>query len=199
VREIAGFRILPLGSGFRSRGSVRVKGVSRRVLELLLFLLTVVLVQLAGCGQSPAPIRDGGGQPTNENASKGTSPRYDLGRDEERGGHTLKRHVGRTDAELQERLDEERNISAASTWTDRATAETTIAEAMHAERGRIDAWMRRGTPRSNLALHYNARHVIGRSFQRGYGQAVDCTRAVIVLRADGLDGFYVLTAYPEAE
>ena len=30
--------------------------------------------------------------------------RYDLVRDEERGGHTLKKHVGRTDEQLEERL-----------------------------------------------------------------------------------------------
>jgi len=176
-----------------------VRGMSRRVFRLTGFLLLGVLAQLAGCGQRPASIADDRGQPTNEAASISTSPRYDLGRDEERGGHTLAKHVGRTDAELQERLDEERNISAASTWSDRATAETTIAEAMRAERGRIETWTRRGTRRSNLALHYDAGHVIGRSLRRGYGQAVDCSRAVIVLRADGADRFYVLTAYPEAE
>jgi hypothetical protein len=48
-------------------------------------------------------------------------------------------------------------------------------------------------------LHYDAGRVIGRSLRRGDTGAVDCTRAVIVLRADGEGGFYVLTAYPEAE
>ena len=196
---IAGLRILAWDKAFRSRESVRMKGISRRVLKVLILLLIVVVAQLAGCGESPAPIRDNHGQPKNETEPKGTAPRYDLGRDEERGGHTLAKHVGRTDAELQERLDEERNISAASTWTDRETAETTIAEAMRAERGRIEAWTRRGTRRSNLALHYDAGRVVGRSLRRGYDQAVDCTSCVIVLRADGSDGFYVLTAYPEAE
>jgi hypothetical protein len=123
--------------------------------------------------------------------------RYDLARDEERGGHTLKKHVGRTDEQLQERLRRER-ISAASTWTDRETAETTVAEALRAERRRIDGWMRRGYPRANLALHYDAGRSIGRSLQRGEEQTVNCTSAVIVLRADGPDRFYVLTTYPEA-
>jgi hypothetical protein len=58
--------------------------------------------------------------------------------------------------------------------------------------------MRRGYPRANLALHYDAGHVIGRSLRRGDPQSVDCTAAVIVLRADGPDSFYVLTTYPEA-
>ena len=39
----------------------------------------------------------------------------DLVADEAKGGHTLARHVERTDAQLRERLERERNISAAST------------------------------------------------------------------------------------
>jgi hypothetical protein len=119
-------------------------------------------------------------------------------RDEERGGHTLKKHVGRTDQQLQERLRQERNISAASTWTDRETAEVTVAKAFRAERGRIENWVRRGYPRANLALHYDAGRVIGRSLRGGEDQTVNCTSAVIVLRADEPDSFYVLTSYPEA-
>lgn len=127
-----------------------------------------------------------------------TANHYDLSRDEERGGHTLQRHVARTDTQLHERLQRERNISAASTWTDLETAECIVAEALAAEHGRVDNWMRRGYPRANLALHYNARRVIGRSLRRAEDATEDCTSAVIVLRADGPDRFYVLTTYPEA-
>jgi hypothetical protein len=153
---------------------------------VLLLLWPLALV--VGCGQSSAPIRE----------SPATAPtqRYDLERDEQRGGHTLEKHVGRSDAELQERLNREPNISAASTWTDRETAERTVGEALHANRGRIETWMRRGLPRPNLAVHLDAGRVIGRTLHRGDSHAVDSIRAVIVLRADGPD-FYVLTAYPE--
>ena len=121
-----------------------------------------------------------------------------MGRDERRGGHTLDRHVARTDEQLRERLARETNISAASTWTDRETAETVVSEGLAAEHGRVDNWLQRGYPRANLALHYDARRVIGRSLRRGDSRSVDCTSAVIVLRADGPQDFYVLTTYPEA-
>lgn len=98
---------------------------------------------------------------------------------------------------MRERLSRE-HISAASTWTDREAAETTVAEALRAEQRRVDGWMRKGYPRANLALHYDAGRTIGRSLRRGDDQTVDCTSAVIVLRADGPDSFYVLTTYPEA-
>jgi Bacterial CdiA-CT RNAse A domain len=134
--------------------------------------------------------------PSGRNVPPAAGGRYDLERDEQRGGHTLDRHVGRTDEELRERLRRER-ISAASTWTDRETAEATIGEALRAEHGRVESWMRRGVPRANLALHYDARRTIGRSLRRGEDQPVDVSSAVIVLRAEGPDSFYVLTAYPE--
>lgn len=163
-----------------------------------MILLAAGLLELAGCGQSAAPSLRTGEGTRRDSYAKAAAGRYDLARDEERGGHTLKKHVGRSDEQLQERLREERNISAASTWTDRETAEETVAEALRAERGRVGNWMRRGYPRANLAVHYDAGRVIGRSVRRSENQSVDCTSAVIVLRADGPDGFYVLTTYPEA-
>jgi toxin YxiD len=165
----------------------------------LAIVLGVLLMLVAGCGQSSVPVSGPttSDVPKSAGASAVVAERYDLARDEERGGHTLEKHVGRTDEQLQERLRRER-ISAASTWTEREAAETTVAGALRAEQRRVDGWMRRGYPRANLALHYDAGRPIGRSLQRGEEQTVNCTRAVIVLRADGPDSFYVLTTYPEA-
>lgn len=160
-------------------------------------LACVVLLVGGGCGQPVGPAASNPEEPARESRAVAARECYDLSRDEERGGHTLKRHVGRSDEELQERLRRERNISAASTWTDRETAETTVAEALRAERGRIENWMRRGYPRANLALHFDAGRTIGRSLRRGEIQTVNCTSAVIVLRADGPNSFYMLTTYPE--
>jgi hypothetical protein len=163
-------------------------------------ILALVCVGGAGCLQGPPPHK---GTPEDSQRTSSTSAgrseeRYDLSKDEKRGGHTLERHVARTDEELRDRLRRESNISAASTWPDWETAEETIAEALRAERGRIASWMRRGYPRANLALHYEAERDIGRSLRQGETQAVRCRGAVIVLRADGPNTFYVLTAYPEA-
>ena len=69
--------------------------------------------------------------------------RRDLGGDESRGGHTLARHVGRTDSQLLDRLAREPRISAASTYTDRATAELVVGLALERERSRVDAWRHR--------------------------------------------------------
>ena len=163
-----------------------------------LICLVTALFAVYGCGSGRSPEdRQEDRRPKVRIEFPTSSAGYDLGRDEQRGGHTLERHVARTDNELRERLERERNISAASTWTDRATAEAVVGEALSAERGRVESWTRRGFPRANLALHYNAGRVIGRSLQRGDERTVPCSNAVIVLRAEGPEGFYVLTTYPE--
>lgn len=131
------------------------------------------------------------------NASRDDAARYDLARDEVRGGHTLDKHVGRSDQELRQRLDRERNISAASTWTNREVAEKTVGQALRAEHDKIVRWEERGYRRPNLALHFDTGHVIGRSVRHGDQSPSPSTQAVIVLKADGPDSFYVLTSYPE--
>jgi predicted small lipoprotein YifL len=124
---------------------------------------------------------------------------HDLSVDETQGGHTLSRHVGRSDADLQERLQREGNISAASTYTDRTAAEAVVGQVLE-HNSRVEQWEQRGARRPNLALDYHgdASQPIGRCMQRGSNAAVPAWDAIVVLKAsrDG-DGFYVLTSYPE--
>lgn len=174
-------------------------------------LLLGFLLAIAGCGSSPQPglapeippgtmpRSDARETPRDGVKEQSGAGRYDLSRDEERGGHTLDKHVGRSDEELRQRLDRERNISAASTWTDRNAAEETVGAALRQEQRKIDAWQSCGYPRANLALHFDAGRVIGRSMRHGDARSSPCTNAVIVLKADGPEGFYVLTTYPEEE
>jgi hypothetical protein len=112
----------------------------------------------------------------------------------------LSKHVGRTDGQLQERLQAEPNISAASTWTDRATAEAAVGSALAANRTKIEEWTARGGRRPNLAIDFRGdpSRPVGRCMRHGSNVAVPASDAVVVLKAsrDG-DGFYVLTTYPE--
>lgn len=118
------------------------------------------------------------------------------------GGHTLARHVGKSDAELAERLRREPRISAASTYTDRAVAERVVGATLARAGGRLEAWGRRRGRRPNLVLNYieAANQPIGRTLRRGQSAARAASRAVVVLRwHERSDRFYVLTSYPESE
>jgi Bacterial CdiA-CT RNAse A domain len=146
----------------------------------------------------PAPAEPAPAQPGRTAAAPAaTDDRYDLEADETRGGHTLSRHVGRSDAQLRERLANEPGISTASTYTSRALAERTVARALRDQAGRVQAWSARSGNRPNLEIDYRGPRgeIIGRSIRRGE-EPVDCTNALIVLRWAGR-GYYVLTTYPE--
>ena len=128
------------------------------------------------------------------------APRRDLAADERCGGHTVARHVGKTDRELADRLRRQPDISAASTYADLRTAETVVGAALARERSRIETWSARRGSRPNLALRYTSPgpQPIGRSWQRGRSAPAGCLQAVVVLRWDvSRDAFCVLTSYPE--
>ncbi len=113
------------------------------------------------------------------------------------GGHTLERHVGKTEAQLGQRLASETKISAASSFTDRSVAEAAIAEAMNRNQSAIDSWMKsRG---NRYTMDYNANRIIGITLRRRASRATSTSRLKIVLqRSDKLPpGYFILTAYPE--
>jgi hypothetical protein len=154
--------------------------------------LAWVLVLMAGLLSCQSQPRAGA-----EPAHQKDTPR-DLSIDDARGGHTLKRHVGRTDDQLRERLQHEKNISAASTYSDRETAERVVGTAIQNNRDKVQRWMERGERRPNLVLDYTEpSDAIGRVMNRGAMGSVPCDHAIMVLRADGATDYYVLTSYPE--
>ena len=138
-------------------------------------------------------------RPSSQAAGSQSSANHDLSQDEAAGGHTLKKHVGRTDDQLRERLSHERNISAASTYTDRQTAEQVVGTALQQSREKISRWLQREGGHPNLVVDYNGddAHPIGRSLRRGDDQTQPCSHAVVVLRWVSAGEYYVLTTYPE--
>jgi len=124
-------------------------------------------------------------------------PGRDLSHDEAAGGHILRKHVGQTDEQLRERLEQERHITGASTYTDRATAEHAVGAAIAQSQGRIQRWLYGSGGHPNLVLDYDSETPIGRTMNRGENQSHPCTHALVVLKYSGPNEYYVLTSYPE--
>jgi Bacterial CdiA-CT RNAse A domain len=152
-----------------------------------------------GCHSTQPPLAANSVVVARDAGATAIGPSRDLTQDESAGGHTLRKHVGQTDEQLRDRLGEEGNISAASTWSDRATAEHTVGLALEQNRDRINRWLNRSGRHPNLVLDYdgNQAHPIGRSLRRGTDRAEACAHATIVLKWAGSYDYYVLTSYPE--
>jgi len=182
----------------------------RRIILLQLVLLAAAAAGSCGRGdvaaRPPAPAADTKpappSPPSSPLSSAGkTTDIYDLAADEALGGHTLQRHVGRTFAQLAERLYRERQISAASTYPDAATASRVVAAALAANRDRVSTWSARSGSRPNLVLLYRdpGPGPIGLSLSRGARTTRPCSRARVVMRwLDRDRRGIVLTSYPEA-
>ena len=131
-----------------------------------------------------------------EHVALQSGQRHDLARDEALGGHTLQRHIGKTDRELRERLEAE-SISTDSTYTDQATAEMAVEAAIRENREKIERWLHRPGGHSNLVLDYDGDAPLGRSMRRDENQSFPCSHAVAVLKWANAEQYYVLTSYPD--
>jgi len=111
-------------------------------------------------------------------------------------GHTIGRHVGRTDADLRERLEREPRIAAASTFPDLATAQCVIDRtlALADSRRRIDRWQ--VDDERTLVLRWRGREVVGRIMGRD-GAVREARGATVVLRKVDGRPWVILTAYPD--
>lgn len=117
---------------------------------------------------------------------------------EDAGGHLIERHVGKSEAELIERLRNE-NISASSSFRDLPEAERFVAETLAENQDRIDAWVD-GQGGNRLVVNAGFDASTGISVQRGETQAEDVFSVRLVLeRSDVLDiGYRIITGYPTA-
>jgi toxin YxiD len=175
-----------------------------RVVLFRTALRTVFVVGMGGlisC-QPPATTNSAGSAASGSITARVESrsanlPTRDISQDEAAGGHILRKHVGQTEEQLRERLERERNITGASTYTDRSTAEHVVGAAIAESQGQIQRWLDRSGRHPNLVLDYESPDPIGRTMNRGENHSRPCMHALVVLKYGGPSRYYVLTSYPE--
>ncbi|MBF6645860.1 RNase A-like domain-containing protein [Chryseobacterium indologenes] len=111
-------------------------------------------------------------------------------------GHTIARHIGKTDADLINRLTTERRIAGASSFASESIAESVISSTINSNRGAIKTWINSGAT-TNLRLDYTGTAIIGRGIMRRVGVVNDLSNARIILKANGNGSYYILTAFPQ--
>lgn len=121
-----------------------------------------------------------------------------LQQQEQAGGHTIERHVGKSDQQLMERLRREPRIRAASTYPNSETASTHLRAALRANAGKLNQWANSAANGQKQVVDYNANQVVGRVASRPPSsnniKNTQKLRAVLVAKGGG--NCFLLTSYP---
>jgi len=118
------------------------------------------------------------------------------------GGHTLSRHVGLTEELLQRRLAAQPGISASSSFTNRAVAESAVDSTIKANAALVADWLKTTPgrfPRLTLKWNAGSDSTLGITVPRGSPFALPASgnRVILIRSAASPVGYRVLTAYPE--
>lgn len=132
-------------------------------------------------------------------ASAITRGSINLAAEEAAGGHTIARHVGRTEAQLRSRLATQPGIKAASSFRSLRDAERVVAETIRANQNGIREWARDATPNTTKAFRFTSGDHVGHGVARATGQFVNMSKVVVVLKKVAVQNrvYFVLTAFPE--
>ncbi len=116
------------------------------------------------------------------------------------GGHTLAKHVGLSEQELRERLENNKTISRASTFYNQEVAEQVISEALKANRIHLENWAKYVPPTVSAPIEYISSTSIGFGVTKGSKYVEKLYKVRVVLKYSEYNGkpFYILTAFPKA-
>ncbi|MBX3475950.1 MAG: hypothetical protein KF754_16390 [Planctomycetes bacterium] len=135
--------------------------------------------------QAEAPkLAPGGGLKVHEGGSK--------------HGHTIAKHVGKTEAELRSRLAAEPRIPRASSFDDLAAADSAVADAMALKKVEIDLWLKGTDPKYSPSCPVDVGRQVGTSIAPGptVPERLSGVTFVLVRDASMPNGYRILTAYP---
>lgn len=145
---------------------------------------------------------DDGSEPEEDSVERASrlsrlAQRGEIGRDfleanEIPPGHTLDKHIGKTDESLRERLATSR-VNAASTFHDFGTAERAVARVLRERSSDIDRWVDDDVS-SRLTLNMDVGIVVGRVMSRT-GPMQPSSKVTVVLHRSPY-GYQIMTAYP---
>lgn len=112
------------------------------------------------------------------------------------GGHTIERHIGKSDDYLRDRLYNS-SISAASTFYDLNQAGQVIFNAISNNSTRVNNWLN-GSGGFRLVLSYTHHSIIGKVLLRGEYYPYESNMFKVVLERNSCtgDGYKIVTAYP---
>ena len=117
---------------------------------------------------------------------------------EDLGGHTIARHVGKTNEWLVNRLRKSSRISAASSYPNTESATTHIQAALMAKAAMLNRWVRDAPVGATRAVDYEAKVGVGRVALRPpkLTNVINSKKLRTVMRATIEGTCFLLTSYP---
>lgn len=121
-----------------------------------------------------------------------------VGRGDDRwGGHTVERHVGKSDEDLRVRLARDTRLSTASAWDSPEIAARVIDATLERHAGELVTWLARAPPGNRRVIDHRGRERVGRAIRaEDPRKVVPLTNARLVIEALGQGRWRLITAYP---
>ncbi|MEI4803335.1 RNase A-like domain-containing lipoprotein [Bacillus sp. NPDC077411] len=164
----------------------------KRLGNVMISIMLMMILVLSGCSSQTKP---------KENNAASVVNVSDKILDEMEGppknGHTLERHVGKTDEQLKERLRTD-NVSAASTYYDKETATKAVKDSLKQHEKEIEKWLKE-SKENRLVLNTKHNFAVGKTVLKKDMRVKDGLRnTVTVLQRDKGSqlGFKIITSYP---
>ena len=160
-------------------------------------LLSLFSLLLLGCGDNKSSEVGGPGDTR--------LPIHIVLSEHETHGHTIARHVGKTDAYLIERLQKNKRLKTVSTFSSLTMAEASVNAVLNLKRAEVADWWHGDLARqaffARVPTHgsYMTRAMLEQQGERVQSQPVPQQAVVRVVLARKADGFYVLTAFPQPD
>lgn len=116
------------------------------------------------------------------------------------GGHTVLKHVGKTEAQLRERLRLEPRRETVSSFTNLEIAEWALSETVRLNAQAIEIWAKTSSANGTLTVLADVGRSVGYGVVRKTDKLVEMRKVKIVLKMQRNNGmpYYILTSYLEA-
>ncbi|CCN36817.1 putative Rhs family protein [Vibrio nigripulchritudo SO65] len=113
-------------------------------------------------------------------------------------GHTIRRHVGKTDEQLLQRFETEPDILGSSTYPDLETAQRAVGDVLSRNSDNVQDWLENSS-KPRLTLNETLDYEVGRVIPQGATASQPSNKSFVLLVKDPLapNGYRVHTSFPK--
>ncbi len=111
-------------------------------------------------------------------------------------GHTISKHIGRTESDMITRLAESPAIVSASSFENIEIANKAIKKTLQKNTKEVIHWLYNRNDKKSLRLQENMDFNLGKVIPKDTNQPIQSTNIVVILKRIRNNSFFVVTAFP---